>query len=66
MVEAPKRAIKFGANEQYKSLYLSLGMKDNQTTSILTGVSAGATEAVVVVSPDLVKIRLQDKRNVKN
>ncbi|KAJ3332245.1 hypothetical protein HDU76_000836 [Blyttiomyces sp. JEL0837] len=63
LVEAPKRAIKFSANEEYGRLYKSYGIKDAQFLSILTGMSAGATEAVVVVSPDLVKIRLQDKAN---
>lgn len=33
----------------------------NQSLSVLTGASAGATEAVVVVPFELVKIRLQDK-----
>lgn len=33
----------------------------NQQLSILTGASAGATEALVVVPFELVKIRLQDK-----
>ena len=31
--------------------------------SILTGVSAGTTEAFIVATPDLIKIRLQDKAN---
>lgn len=31
--------------------------------SILTGVSAGITEATIVATPDLIKIRLQDKAN---
>jgi solute carrier family 25 (mitochondrial 2-oxodicarboxylate transporter), member 21 len=35
--------------------------KMNQSLSILTGASAGATEAFVVVPFELVKIRLQDK-----
>lgn len=34
-----------------------------QPLSILTGASAGATEAVVVVPFELVKIRMQDKAN---
>jgi len=64
MVEAPKRAIKFSANEQYGRLFRGrFGMKDGQGLSILTGVSAGATEAVVVTSFELVKIRMQDKAN---
>ncbi|KAJ1548107.1 hypothetical protein HK405_004201 [Cladochytrium tenue] len=63
MVEAPKRAIKFSANEEYGKVFRALGVKDQQLASILTGMSAGATESLVVVSPDLVKIRLQDKAN---
>ena len=35
--------------------------KMNQSVSILTGATAGATEAFVVVPFELVKIRLQDK-----
>jgi solute carrier family 25 2-oxodicarboxylate transporter 21 len=83
MVEAPKRAIKFSANEsvefftldffskfpisllQYKTLYKSYGFQEGQLMSIATGVSAGITEATIVSTPDLVKIRLQDKANVK-
>jgi solute carrier family 25 2-oxodicarboxylate transporter 21 len=38
--------------------------KVTQPLSVATGISAGATEAFLVVSFDLVKIRLQDKRNV--
>jgi solute carrier family 25 2-oxodicarboxylate transporter 21 len=65
-VEAPKRAVKFAANEQYTELYKRIfGMdKITQPLSILTGMSAGATEAFLVISFELVKIRLQDKNNV--
>eukprot|EP00842_Homolaphlyctis_polyrhiza_P006461 jgi/Hompol1/6816/HPOL_003794-RA len=64
MVEAPKRAIKFGANDQYKQLYTKqFGFKQSQQLAVLTGVSAGLTEAVIVSVPELIKIRLQDKRN---
>ncbi|KAJ3074412.1 hypothetical protein HDU98_011289 [Podochytrium sp. JEL0797] len=63
MVEAPKRAIKFTANEEYTRLFKP-HVSDSQTLAILTGMSAGLTESVVVVSPELIKIRLQDKRNV--
>ncbi|RUS22251.1 hypothetical protein BC937DRAFT_89883 [Endogone sp. FLAS-F59071] len=66
LVEAPKRAIKFAANEQYTILYKGLFGIDRMTQglSILTGVSAGVTEALVIVPFELVKIRLQDKANV--
>lgn len=64
MVEAPKRAIKFGANDQYKKLYKNqFGFTDGIPLSMLTGMSAGITEAMIVSGPDLLKIRMQDKRN---
>ncbi|KAF9569522.1 hypothetical protein EC968_002566 [Mortierella alpina] len=65
MVEAPKRATKFAANEQYTILFKSILGEDvnKQGLSILTGVSAGITEAFLVVPFELVKIRLQDKNN---
>ena len=66
LMEAPKRAIKFAANEQYTTLFknvLPTGAdgKASALLPVLTGVSAGCTEAFVVVPFDLVKIRLQDK-----
>ncbi|KAG0363099.1 hypothetical protein BGZ54_008328 [Gamsiella multidivaricata] len=47
MVEAPKRATKFAANEQYTILYRNILGSDinKQGLAILTGVSAGITEA---------------------
>jgi solute carrier family 25 2-oxodicarboxylate transporter 21 len=57
------RATKFAANDEWGKLWRqAFGMqKMNQSLSILTGASAGATEAFVVVPFELVKIRLQDK-----
>ena len=65
-VEAPKRATKFAANEQYSKLFKILFKREklNQSLSILTGVCAGTTEAFVVVAFELVKIRMQDKDSV--
>jgi len=63
LMEAPKRATKFAANDKWGQFYRStFGMpKMTQSLSILTGATAGATEAFVVVPFELVKIRLQDK-----
>lgn len=63
LMEAPKRATKFAANDSWGSFYRSaFGMeKVNQPLAILTGATAGATEAFVVVPFELVKIRLQDR-----
>ncbi|CAG8438762.1 8726_t:CDS:2 [Ambispora leptoticha] len=65
LVEAPKRAIKFSANEQYstilKTIYGTNAM--SQGMSIMGGIGAGCTEAVVIVPFELVKIRLQDRNN---
>ncbi|KAH8770591.1 mitochondrial carrier [Hyaloscypha bicolor E] len=63
LMEAPKRATKFAANDSWGKFYRDLfGMpKMTQSLSVLTGATAGATEAFVVVPFELVKIRLQDK-----
>jgi len=63
LLEAPKRATKFAANDFWGTTYLDAfgESKMNQQLSILTGCSAGATESFVVVPFELVKIKLQDK-----
>lgn len=63
LMEAPKRATKFAANDSWGAFYRNaFGMeKTNQPLAILTGATAGATESFVVVPFELVKIRLQDK-----
>ncbi|CAO3636505.1 unnamed protein product [Cunninghamella blakesleeana] len=65
LVEAPKRATKFAANEQYTALYKkAFGLeKVTQSLAIATGVSAGITEAIIIVPFELIKIRMQDPRN---
>jgi solute carrier family 25 2-oxodicarboxylate transporter 21 len=62
-MEAPKRATKFAANDAWGKIYRDLFAmsKMNQSLSILTGATAGATESFVVVPFELVKIRLQDR-----
>jgi len=63
LLEAPKRAVKFAANDFWGKAFMNLygESKMNQNLSILTGCSAGATESFVVVPFELVKIKLQDK-----
>lgn len=63
LMEAPKRATKFAANDEWGKFYRkAFGQeKMNQGLSVLTGASAGATESFVVVPFELIKIRLQDK-----
>jgi len=63
LMEAPKRAIKFAANDFWGKTFLQFSgrKKMDQQLAILTGCSAGATESFVVVPFELVKIRLQDK-----
>lgn len=58
-----RRATKFAANDTWGKYYRDLFgiVKMNQQLSILTGASAGATEAFIVVPFELVKIRLQDR-----
>ncbi|PUU81040.1 mitochondrial inner membrane transporter, exports 2-oxoadipate and 2-oxoglutarate from the mitochond [Tuber borchii] len=68
LMEAPKRATKFAANDEWGKIYRNLfGVTEmNQSISVLTGASAGATESFVVVPFELVKIRLQDKKSSYN
>ncbi|KAJ7255094.1 mitochondrial carrier [Mycena haematopus] len=63
LLEAPKRAVKFAANDFWGKTYLGYTgeSKMTQNLSILTGCSAGATESFVVVPFELVKIKMQDK-----
>ncbi|RKO87474.1 mitochondrial carrier domain-containing protein, partial [Blyttiomyces helicus] len=64
LVEAPKRAIKFGANDAFGHYYKDkFGFKDGKALAVLTGVSAGIAEAILVNPFELVKIRMQDKGN---
>ncbi|KAK3292498.1 mitochondrial carrier domain-containing protein [Chaetomium fimeti] len=63
LMEAPKRATKFAANDKWGKFYRDMFGQQTmtQSLSVLTGASAGATESFVVVPFELVKIRLQDK-----
>ncbi|KAI9761386.1 MAG: Mitochondrial 2-oxodicarboxylate carrier 2 [Chaenotheca gracillima] len=63
LMEAPKRATKFAANDEWGKVYRKLfnTPEVTQSLSILTGASAGATESFVVVPFELIKIRLQDR-----
>ncbi|ODQ63378.1 mitochondrial inner membrane transporter [Nadsonia fulvescens var. elongata DSM 6958] len=63
LMEAPKRAVKFSANDKWGEVYRSwFGVTYmSQPLAILTGATAGVTESFVVVPFELVKIRLQDK-----
>ena len=65
LMEAPKRATKFAANDSWGAFYKkAFGVTTmTQSLSVLTGATAGATEVFVVVPFELVKIRLQDKAN---
>lgn len=63
VMEAPKRATKFAANDEWGKIYRNVfGVTQmNQQLAVLTGATAGATESFVVVPFELVKIRMQDK-----
>ncbi|KAI7905152.1 mitochondrial carrier domain-containing protein [Cokeromyces recurvatus] len=60
----PKMAIRFTSFELYKSWMANSNGIVSTTSIFLAGLAAGATEAVLVVSPmDLIKIRLQAQRH---
>jgi len=63
LMEAPKRATKFAANDEFTKFYKKqFGVQQlTQPLSILSGASAGAVESFVVVPFELIKIRVQDR-----
>lgn len=68
LMEAPKRATKFAANDEWGKFYRkAFGVSTmSQSLAVLTGATAGATESFVVVPFELVKIKLQDKSSKFN
>jgi len=63
--EAPKRAVKFATNEQYKSFFSYLtGGKLQVYHHVLSGSLAGMTEAFVNCPFEVVKVRMQAKDNL--
>jgi solute carrier family 25 2-oxodicarboxylate transporter 21 len=57
--------LQFATNETYGEAFArALPNSSPQFLSALSGMSAGMTEAFIVVSFELVKIRLQDKNSV--
>ncbi|KAF9316182.1 hypothetical protein BG003_002271 [Podila horticola] len=67
VAEAAKRAIKFGANEQWGFAVKKLFSIDNfsMIQAGFVGALAGATEAFWVTPFDLVKVRLQDRTGLE-
>ncbi|KAF9140402.1 hypothetical protein BG015_001675 [Linnemannia schmuckeri] len=67
IAEAPKRAIKFGANEQWGFALKKLFSLDRLTAfqAGFVGSMAGATEAFFITPFELVKVRLQDRGSLK-
>lgn len=63
LMEAPKRATKFAANDEWGKYWKNVFGVQQLTgpLAVLNGASAGATEAFIVVPFELVKIRMQDK-----
>jgi solute carrier family 25 2-oxodicarboxylate transporter 21 len=64
LMETPKRAIKFTANETFQPYLANSQGKLSQNGAIVAGIGAGVTEAFVIVPFELVKIRMQARDNV--
>lgn len=66
MLEAPKRALKFAANDAWGKLYTSNNtVPMTQGLSVLTGMSAGATESIIVTPFEGVKILVRSPPSVE-
>lgn len=61
LAEAPKRALKFSANEQYKVLFGNMPLEYRM---FMSGAAAGMTEAFINCPFEVVKVRMQAKENV--
>lgn len=63
IAEAPKRAWKFGANEEFKKLLASARADNQITISVvwMSGSLAGVSEALVNCPFETVKVRMQSK-----
>lgn len=64
LMEAPKRAVKFGSNELYKPLFANKKGELIGPGAVAAGALTGVTEACVIVPFELVKVRMQAKENV--
>lgn len=65
IAEAPKRAVKFATNEEYKKLFTMLSGGQLQTYHhMLSGALAGMTEAFVNCPFEVIKVRMQAKENL--
>jgi len=63
LAEAPKRAIKFSANEQYKTLLKNDKGELPWNRAFVAGALAGSTETVINCPFEVVKVRMQAKEN---
>lgn len=68
LLETPKRAIKFASNDFFQQFYKKMFNVNNinQPISILAGASAGVMESFLVTPFELVKIRLQNSKELQN
>lgn len=65
LAEAPKRAMKFSMNEQYKKFFSDASGRLSGLGYAAAGCCAGMTEAVVNCPFELVKVRMQARSNAK-
>lgn len=64
LAEAPKRAVKFSVNEEYKKFFSNSKGELKIQGAIAAGVSAGLTEAFVNCPFEVVKVRMQARENL--
>jgi solute carrier family 25 (mitochondrial 2-oxodicarboxylate transporter), member 21 len=63
LTEAPKRAVKFTANSAFSELIKKYNIAEDTLAAVLSGAGTGMCEGLLVVAPELIKIRMQLPEN---
>ncbi len=63
LTEAPKRAVKFTANAAFSDIIRKNKIAEGNLAAVISGAATGMSEGLLVVAPELIKIRMQLPEN---
>jgi solute carrier family 25 2-oxodicarboxylate transporter 21 len=63
LTEAPKRAVKFTANSAFSDIIKKNKIAEGNLAAVMSGAGTGMSEGLLVVAPELIKIRMQLPEN---